>query len=330
MAGSQLNIDLAPVTAVSGDEIRRLLDSEEPAPRRPILPILLTLAAILIAAPLSWATWHVYMASPWTRDGTVRAYVDVMAPEVEGRIVALPVHDNQYVHKGDLLVQIDPINYEIAVKLAEATVRQDQEDLTNLQREAARRRELSGLAVTLEQQQTSATAAQVAAATLQEAQARLEQAQVNLQRTQIRSPVNGWVTNLLTQQGDYAKVGASLVSVVDADSYWIDGYFEETSLGAIHDSDPARIKLLGFTPVLAGHVASIAHAIDVPNAQPSELGLATVNPIFTWVRLAQRVPVRIHIDHVPAGVQLVAGMTATVEIDPPARREASTPAGPDL
>ena len=124
------------------------------------------------------------------------------------------------------------------------------------------------------------------------------------------------MTNLLAQLGDYANVGQNEISVVDADSFWIDGYFEETSLGPIHEGDPATVKLMGYSQLVRGHVGSIARAINVPNAQPNRQGLASVNPIFTWVRLAQRVPVRIHIDQVPEGVRLVAGMTATVQIDP--------------
>jgi len=132
----------------------------------------------------------------------------------------------------------------------------------------------------------------------------------------IRSPVNGYVTNLLAQLGDYATVGQKLISIVDADSFWVDGYFEETGLGRIHDSDPATVKLMGYCQLVRGHVGGVARGINIPNAQPDQAGLASVNPIFTWVRLAQRVPVRIHIDQVPDGVRLVAGMTATVQIDP--------------
>ena len=132
----------------------------------------------------------------------------------------------------------------------------------------------------------------------------------------IRSPVNGYVTNLLTQLGDYATVGDDVISLVDADSYWVDGYFEETSLERIANGDPAKIKLMGYNRPLAGRVDSVARAITVANPQPGGEGLASVKPIFTWVRLAQRIPIRIHLDHVPQGVRLVAGMTATVEIDP--------------
>ncbi|MBV8589309.1 MAG: HlyD family secretion protein, partial [Acetobacteraceae bacterium] len=277
-----------------------------------------TLAAVAIAVPLGWAMWNSYMGAPWTRDGTVRVYVVTMAPEVEGRIVQLPVADNQFVHKGDLLMVIDPTNYRIAVNLAEAALQQAQATVKNAAREAKRREELSDLAVSEEERQTYATTALSAAAQYEQAAANLEQAKVNLERTEIRSPVNGWVTNLLAQLGDFANVGQNKISVVDADSFWIDGYFEETTLSPIGAGDPATIKLMAYREVVRGHVDSIARGINVANAQANQQGLATVNPIFTWVRLAQRIPVRIHIDHVPEGVTLVAGMTATVQIDPKA------------
>jgi len=153
-----------------------------------------------------------------------------------------------------------------------------------------------------------------AEAGLAKAKAQLDQAQINLERTRIASPVDGYVTNLLAQLGDYVNVGVNTISLVDADSFWVDGYFEETNLAPIRLGDAAKIKLMGHNQVARGHVDSIARAINVANAQPNSQGLATVNPIYTWVRLAQRIPVRIHIDEVPPGVTLAAGMTATVEI----------------
>jgi multidrug resistance efflux pump len=170
----------------------------------------------------------------------------------------------------------------------------------------------------LAQHQVEALRAQrmSAEATLAQARTQLEQAQVNLRRTRILSPVDGYVTNLLAQVGDYVNVGVNMISLVDADSFWVDGYFEETNVAPIHVGDPAQIKLMGYNQIVRGHVDSIARAIDVSNAQPDSQGVATVNPIFTWVTLAQRIPVRIHIDQVPEGVQLVQGMTATVEVDP--------------
>jgi len=296
--------------------------SPEPAPREAprrrlrILPLLITLATLAVAVVLGRAMWDAYMGAPWTRDGTVRAYVVTMAPQVAGQIVQLPVADNQFVHKGDLLMVIDPTNYKIAVSLAEAAMQQAQVTAQNVEREAQRRQELTSLAVTVEEKQTFASNAVAAQAQYQQAVANLNQARVNLERTEIRSPVNGWVTNLLAQLGDYATVGQNEISLVDADSFWVDGYFEETNLDRIQVGDLASVKLMGYSQIVRGHVGSIARGINVANAQPNGQGLANVNPIFTWVRLAQRIPVRIHIDQVPDGVVLAAGMTATVQIDP--------------
>jgi multidrug resistance efflux pump len=308
--------EVAP-NAPAADRLR----TPEVAPRRRrsrirILPLLLTLIAVAAAAWLGRAMWDVYVEAPWTRDGTVRAYVVTIAPEVADWIVKLPVADNQFVHKGDLLMVIDPTDYKIAVDLAEAAVQQAQVNAQNAEREAQRRQELTQLAVTKEEKQTYESTAIADQAAYQQAVARLNQARVNLERTRIYSPVNGYVTNLLVQLGDYATVGKNLMSIVDADSFWVDGYFEETNIAPIRVGDPATIKLMGYREILRGHVNSIARAIDVANATPNELGVATVNPIFTWVRLAQRIPVRIHIDHVPEGVTLAAGMTATVQINP--------------
>jgi multidrug resistance efflux pump len=264
-----------------------------PRSRLRVVPLLVTLVTIALATGLGLAMWDAYMGAPWTRDGTVRAYVVTMAPEVAGRIVELPVADNQFVHKSDLLMVIDPTNFKIAVSLAEAAVRQAEANAQNIERQAQRRQRLSDLAETVEDRQTFESNALVAQAQYQQAVANLDQARVNLERTQIRSPVNGWVTNLLAQLGDYVTVGQNEISLVDADSFWIDGYFEENNLGSIREGDPASIKLMGYSQIVHGHVGSLARGINVANAQPNGQGLATVNPIFTWVRLAQRIPVRI-------------------------------------
>ena len=263
----------------------------------------------------AWAMWNAYMGAPWTRDSTVRTYVVTMAPEVAGRIVELRVADNQFVHKGDLLLVIDPTNFKIALQLADAAVDQAQATAENAQREAERRRKLDDLSVSVEQKQDFNANAVATQAQYQQAVANRDQAKVNLERTQIRSPVNGWVTNLLAQLGDYATVGQNEISIVDADSFWVDAYFEETQLASMQEGDPAEIKLMSYRQIVRGKVGSVARGINVSNAQPNQQGLATVNPIFTWVRLAQRVPVHIEIDRVPDGVRLVAGMTATVQLD---------------
>jgi multidrug resistance efflux pump len=282
------------------------------APR--LVPVLITLILVAAAAASAWAAWDAYVAPPWTRDGTVRANVVTLAPEISGRIITLPVTDNQYVRRGDLLVGIDATDYAIAVDNAQANLEQARINEANKQAEAQRRRRLTDLSTSDEERQTYISAAQQAAAGVAQALAALAQAKVNLERTRITSPVDGFVTNLEARVGDYGVTGQRLLTLVDADSFWIDGYFEETELHAIHDGDHARARLIGWHDVIDGHVAGVARGIVVPNATSDASGLATVNPIFTWVRLAQRVPVHITIDHLPNGMRLVAGQTASVEI----------------
>ncbi len=297
---------------------RAARDRDNIKQRISLVQILITLGTVAVASLLSWATWQVYMGAPWTRDCTVRAYVVTMAPEVAGRIVKLAVADNQFVHKGDVLFEIDPADYRIALEQAHAQAQRDGAALdyarANQDRQARLAKE--GWASTEVYQQTTSTLHQSEGVVALD-KAAIAKAQLDLSRTVIRSPANGYVTNLLAQLGDYATVGQKLISVVDTDSFWVDGYFEETGLGRIHDGDPASVKLMGYSQLVRGHIGGVARGINIPNAQPDQAGLASVNPIFTWVRLAQRVPVRIHIDQVPDGIRLVAGMTATVQIELP-------------
>ncbi len=279
-----------------------------------IVPVLLTGMLVALAAVCGWAAWNAYIAPPWTRDGTVRAYVVTIAPEISGKITSLPVIDNQYVRKGDILIEIDPTDYAIAVDNAQANLNQARDNAANKQAEAKRRLQLTTLTTSEEERQTYLTASRTAEAAVAQALTTLAQAKVNLERTRIVSPVNGFVTNLQAREGDYAVTGQRNVSLVDADSFWVDGYFEETALHAIHDGDPAHIHLMGWHDEVDGHVAGVARAIGVANSTADASGLASVNPIFTWVRLAQRIPVHIAIDRVPAGLRLVAGQTASVDI----------------
>jgi multidrug resistance efflux pump len=215
-----------------------------------------------------------------------------------------------------VFAQQQAARYQTLSQKGAGTVEQAQQFASQLhQHEASVQTSTENL--NLAQRQVEAQKAQrlSAEASLAQAKAQLHQAQVNLERTRIVSPVDGYVTNLLAQLGDYVNVGVNTISLVDADSFWVDGYFEETTVAPIRVGDPAQIKLMGYSQIIRGHVDSIARAINVSNAQPNNQGVATVNPIFTWVRLAQRIPVRVHIDEVPPGVVLSAGMTATVEID---------------
>jgi len=279
---------------------------------------LLLLAAAALAAVVIWVF---YVAAPWTRDGIVRVQVADVAPQVSGQITEIRVVDNQYVHQGDVLYVIDPFDFQVALDTAKAQQRQKAADLQVKRVQAERRQHLTDLATTPEEQQLYAGNATQAQAVFDAAQQQVEQADINLKRTVVRSPVNGYVTNLLLRLGNYAHAGTANISVIDADSYWIDGYFEETKMPHVCIGDRAEAQLMGYRDPIIGRVQSVTRGISVSNAAPSTQGLPNVDPVYTWVRLAQRVPVRIRITHVPDGVPLVSGMTATVTIGDAEARE---------
>ena len=282
---------------------------------------LVTLLVVAVAAVMAWQLWIYYMEDPWTRDGRVRADVVEVAPDVSGLVSQVDVSDNQFVHAGDPLFEVDPVRFTIALQEAQAVVARDTAALDEAARDARRYDSLSGNAVSSVALDQSNTAVLEAQANLDQAKADLGTAQLNLQRATVRASVNGIVTNFSMRPGDYVTTGSAVLALVDTDSLYVDGYFEETKLPRIQIGDPATVTLLGGGGPIAGHVQSIDAGIADNERTESPNLLADVNPTFTWVRLAQRVPVRIAIDHVPAGTRLIAGLTATVQIH-------QTPAGP--
>lgn len=256
-------------------------------------------AVILIVAILIGRTlWVHYMDEPWTRDGRVRAEIVNVAPDVSGAVVELPVRDNQFVKQGDLVMQIDPSHFRIAVEQAQAAVAARRAELQMRRADAARRADLDALVVSKESRENSAQTASSAEAQYQQALAALDAAKLNLERTRVVAPVDGYVTNLQVFKGDYASAGQAKLAIVDSHSFWVYGYFEETKLPRVKIGAKAEMRLMS-GGVLKGHVESISRGIyDRDNPQSRDL-VADVNPTFNWVRLAQRVPVRIHIDEVP-------------------------------
>lgn len=307
------------------------------------IPQLSTLLVVLLALVLGWFAWEHYTRSPWTRDARVRADVVTLSADVSGLIVSLRVQDNQHVMKGDLLLEIDPARYALAVEhvrrsveVAKATMGQSEAaiiaseaQLKQRQSEERRRRSLKqGFAISGEEWEKSSTDVAVAQAQLlsnqanlglaqanvQLAKAALTQAELDLQRTRVVAPVSGYVTNLLTRQGDYASAGSALLALVDSDSFYVSGYFEETKLPRIEEGSRVRIQLMS-GETFGGTVQSIAFAITDRENSPGSRLLANINPSYTWVKLAQRVPVRIRIDpEATSKGRLRAGTTATVTV----------------
>ena len=329
-----------------------------------LLRFLFTTVVVLAAAVLGHALWKRYLYSPWTRDGRVRADVVQIAPDVAGLVATVPVHDNQFVHKGELLMTIDRDRYILALQQAEANlaaaeasaraagagaaaaaaaISGSKTEYEMFEAQAQRRLQMPEQSViSVEDRQNAVAAANNARAGLQQAQAShnqasagaqqalaaVQQAQVavdlarlNLQRTEVRAPADGYVTNLDVRVGDYAAAGAARMALIDSHSYYIYGYFEETKLPQLRVGDPVDIRLMAGGVHLKGTITGIARGItDSDNPTGANL-LADVNPTFNWVRLAQRVPVRIAIDTavLPRGMVLAAGMTATIEVQPHAK-----------
>lgn len=311
---------LAPFAPQGRAQAAAGLPGEPDRQRRTVPPALLTAAKrlatlilALVAVLISLIAWDHYLSAPWTRDGRVRVQVSSVAPEVSGRIRNLRIADNQFVHKGDVLYVIDRFDFEAALRTSKAALQQRAADWQVKELQAQRQRRLS-TTTTIELQQISAGNAIQAKAALEAAQSAVAQADVNLKRTEIRSPVNGYVTNLLLRAGDYARQGVTNVSIIDTDSFWIDGYFEETKMARVCTGARVEATLMGYEAPIIGHVKTITRGLSVSNAAAGTQGLPNIDPVYTWVRLAQRIPVRIAIDKVPPGVPLVSGMTATVTI----------------
>lgn len=276
--------------------------------------VLLTLLVVAIAALVLWRLVSYYMFAPWTRDGHVRADVVQVAPDVSGLIVRVAVADNQPVKRGDVLFVIDRARYALALAQARASAAQRQATLGQAVREAARNKSLGDL-VAREVREESDSRVEQARAALADAQVAVGVADLNLARTVIRSPVDGYVNDRAPRGGEFVSAGHPVLSVVDAASFRVDGYFEETRLGGIAIGQPVTIRVMGERTALRGHVQSIVAGIeDRDRAQGNNL-LPNVNPAFSWVRLAQRIPVRIALDDVPADFRMIAGRTATVSID---------------
>ncbi|MFM0493927.1 HlyD family efflux transporter periplasmic adaptor subunit [Paraburkholderia caledonica] len=312
--------------------------------KQSILRAVFTLTALAVAVVLVRLLWLDYMFSPWTRDGRVRANVVQVATDVSGLVAEVRVKDNQWVRKGDILFILDPARFHYALAQADADLLRAESQVAQAKAQmaasessfamkraqAARRANLAGDVISDESRADSASLARQSgssyaadAAAYNAAQAAYKAAGVarqtaalNLARSEVRAPSDGFITNLNLYPGDFATAGTARMALIDSHSFWVYGYFEETKLPKVHVGDRAVVRLMSGGKEIQGHVESLASGIaDRDNPTGSDL-LADVNPIFTWVRLAQRVPVRVHLDRIPADMKLAMGMTCTVTLQP--------------
>ncbi|MFK0090700.1 efflux RND transporter periplasmic adaptor subunit [Pseudomonas sp. NPDC090755] len=284
--------------------------------KKPLLTlgrVVLTLLVVTLATVLVWQMVLYYMFAPWTRDGHIRADVIQIAPDVSGLIQQVDVRDNQVVKRGDVLFTIDQDRFRLALRQAQATLAERKETLAQSQREARRNRNLGNL-VAQEQLEESQSREARAQSALAEAQVAVDAAQLNLDRSVVRSPVDGYLNDRAPRAHEFVSAGKPVLSVVDSDSYHVDGYFEETKLAGIQIGQAVDIRVMGDNARLRGHVQSFAAGIEDRDRSSGANLLPNVNPAFSWVRLAQRIPVRIAFDEVPQDFRMIAGRTATVSI----------------
>lgn len=284
---------------------------------RSVIRVAVTVATVAVAAFAGWQFWNYYLLSPWTRDARVLADVLRVAPDVSGLISTLHVRDNQTVQKGDLLFEIDPERFQAALNLARADVAMKAEAAALAQENARRfqtlqREDSPGFSI--EAGESMQTRAAEAAAALRVAQAELTIAEINMRRSRVHASVSGYVTNFTAVVGDFATAGQGVLAIVDSSSFYVYGYFMETKVPQIRVGAPAKVELMAGSVVLDGVVEGMARAIANPDDAAGLL--ARVDPQFSWIRLAQRLPVRIKLETLPPDVRLAAGMSATVVIKP--------------
>ena len=275
--------------------------------------VILTMTVVTAAAFVAVGLWNYYIEAPWTRDAHVRADIVQVAPDVSGLIDAVLVGDNTIVHKGDVLFRVDRQRFMLALEQAEAAVAGRQAALEQARREVERSQDLREFA-SRQRVEQDRTAANQAEAAYRQALADRDLAKLNLERSEVKASVNGIISNLSLQPGDYVSSGKPVMALINADSMRVEGYFEETKIPNIQIGDSAIIRMMGRPNVFYGTVDSIAGGIEDRERTEGSGLLANVNPTFTWVRLAQRVPVRIKLKEIAADTRLIVGQTATVQI----------------
>ncbi|MDD2053774.1 HlyD family secretion protein [Pseudomonas putida] len=277
--------------------------------------VAITLGLVVAALFAGYHLWQYYMLTPWTRDARVRADVVIVAPDVSGWVRELKVSDNQAVKAGDLLLSIDRERFEAALEKAQAVAQTRQQQLSLREHEAARRAALGPQAISAELRENAQINAGIARGEWREALADVKVAELNLARSQVRAPRDGHITNLRLAEGNYVNAGQPVMALIADGSFYVQAYFEETKLPRIQVGAPVKIWLMSAGEALQGQVESISRGITDRNATPDGQLLAQVEPTFNWVRLAQRIPVRIRFDRLPEGERLSAGMTASVQVD---------------
>lgn len=283
-----------------------------------LIKIVLNMALLGIGAYFAYDKFHEYFNNPWTRDGQVRAQVIQISPRVSGMVTKIDIIDNQFVHKGDLLFEIDPVPFEIQVAQTQADLKREKVNARGRKIEYERVKKISKHdqgAVSqkdLIRHEVNYFESLAKIDTLKE---KLNTAKLNLTFTKVYASVDGYVSNINFQIGSQAVANQPILALVDANSFWVFGFFRENMISKIAIGDQARVTLMAYPKKpISGEVESIGWGISHSDGNPGNNLLPSINPVFQWIRLAQRIPVRIKLDALPKGVDLRFGLSASVMI----------------
>lgn len=276
---------------------------------------------LAIVAAVAWYAYHAfeeYINNPWTRDGQVRGHVIQVSPRVSGMVTRIAIIDNQFVRSGDLLFEIDPEPFDIAIAQAQANLQRDRISSKASRIEYDRLLDIvkkdAGAVSARDLNRREANYLQ-SLSQIDVAEENLRSAQLNRAYTRVHAAVDGYVSNINFQIGDQAVANNPILALVDSNSFWVFGYFRESELGKIRIGDSARVTLMAYPDqALQGSVESLGWGIAPADGNTGYNLLPSIKPVFQWIRLAQRIPVRIKLDQIPPGVELRFGLTASVMI----------------
>ncbi|MCY9864754.1 HlyD family secretion protein [Vibrio coralliirubri] len=279
---------------------------------------LITLLLFSAAGSVIYGYYQSYSSNPWTRDGQVSAYIVSITPRVTGQVTKVHIDDNSQVSKGDILFEIDPSLYQATYHKALASQKQALALLAKAKNEEQRALNLEKRtpgAIPVLTLNNLSNAVETSSANVQLAKANVEEAQLNLEYTKVYAPTNGYITNLSLREGSQVVANTPVVALIDEDSFWIEGYFKETDLVGVDVQDTAYVTLMMHNNVqLRGHIKSIGFGIAKQDGSTGNDLLPNVNPNFQWIRLAQRIPIKVTLDERPEDLQLRVGMTASIKI----------------
>ena len=285
---------------------------------RLFIKIILNVALFGGALYFGYLKYQDYFNNPWTRDGQVRAQVIQVSPRVTGTVIRIAVVDNQEVKKGDLLFEIDPSPYQIKIDQAKADLKREEANARGTKIEYDRVRKIAAKnkgAVSQKDLNRNRVNYEKSLAKIDSAKEKLKSARLNLTFTKVHASVDGYVSNINFQIGSQAVANRAILALVDKNSFWVFGFFRENMLKDIRKGDRAKVTLMAYPErPIDGVVESIGWGIAHSDGNPGNNLLPKIKPVFQWIRLAQRIPVRVTLEKLPEGVELRFGLTASVMI----------------